>query len=471
MKNGCDRDCSWLQGTSARRKEIECKKSSVAETCRATCNFCATDDTESNQPSISLSGVPSAVPSVLSLAPSPVPSTSPSSIDWQQVHLRMAGDEHVGRFGYAIAMSSDGMRIVVGAYGHASDRGKVTVFHDNGMSWVPVHDIILGDGAGEQMGWSVGISANGKWVIAGAPYKSTNNGSNSGQISVFQDDGISSWVKVNSSISGKATNDRYGWAVGMSDDGSRIVVGAISSDVGGSQSGEVAVYQDDQARSTWVLVNAMIPGKTVGDNFGRSVGISADGSRVIAGAIYSDAGGNGSGEVAVYEDNGVDSSWVLVHNKRIPGKAANDQLGVSVDISSDGSRIVAGARFHDSNGLYNNGEVTVYHDDGSDWVAVHGSIFGLASGDRFGVSVKLSADGKRVVVGAEYSDAGGTSSGQVRVFDDNMSEWEQVADGDLNGTSNDYFGRAVGMSDSGKRIVVGAPSTGSKPGEVRVFER
>jgi len=254
----------------------------------------------------------------------------------------------------------------------------------------------------------------------------------------------------------------------MSDDGSRIIVG---SDASGTDFGYVAVYHDDQAGS-WVLVNAMIPGMASGDHFGMKVGISANGSRVIVGAHLSHAGGTRSGEVAVFEDNVSNSSWVLVHNQRIPGKAANDIFGFSVDLSSNGSRIVACAASHDSNGLTNNGECTIYDDDGSGWVPVHGSISGLGSGDNFGIAAKLSADGNRVVVGANGSNA---AAGQVRVFDDNMSEWEQVGN-ELNGnTSNDRFAW-VGMSDSGKRIIVGARfggggPGGGGPGEVRVFEK
>jgi hypothetical protein len=78
MGNGRDRDCSWLQERTPRRKGIECKKSPVAKTCRATCNFCASDDDtgSTNQPSIAaLSAVPSAVPS---FGPSSVPTNAPS---------------------------------------------------------------------------------------------------------------------------------------------------------------------------------------------------------------------------------------------------------------------------------------------------------------------------------------------------------------------------------------------------------
>jgi len=467
MEDGCDRDCSWLQGSSARRKEIECEKPSVAKTCRATCNFC------SPSPTTFPSAIPSASPS-RSLKPttSPVPSTLPSSIDWQQVHNRLVGDVNGDGFGSAIAMSSDGVRIVVGSEGNASNRGKVTVFYDDGSSWVPIHDCILAGTTGE-LGLDVGISANGKRFIVGFRNQSTNNGTRSGQVSVYQDDEVSSWVKVNSSISGKADRDRFGGSVGMSDDGLRIVVGADLSDgvAPGTDSGEVAIYQDDQAGS-WVLVNTMIPGQAHQDRFGQNA-ISADGSRVVVGAPYSDGGGySDTGEVAVYEDNVLNSSWTLVHNKRIPGKFFKNYFGFSVDISSNGSRIVVGAFYHDSNGLTNNGEVTVYQDDGSDWVPVHGSISGLASNDHLGRKVKISADGYRIVVdGALPGNTNADHSGMVRVFDDNMSEWEQVA-GALSGEeSSDYFGQKLGMDDSGKRIVVAAKSDGSKPGEVRVFER
>ena len=77
MRNGRDRDCSWLVGKNPKKKRIGCKKPSVAKTCRATCEFCPSDDTESNQPSISESSTsPSAVPP--SFGPSLVSKNAPS---------------------------------------------------------------------------------------------------------------------------------------------------------------------------------------------------------------------------------------------------------------------------------------------------------------------------------------------------------------------------------------------------------
>ena len=75
MGNGSERNCSWLASLNPEQKRSRCKKSSFAKTCRATCKFCPSDDTESNQPSTELSTVPSAVPS---FAPSLVSTNAPS---------------------------------------------------------------------------------------------------------------------------------------------------------------------------------------------------------------------------------------------------------------------------------------------------------------------------------------------------------------------------------------------------------
>ena len=198
MRNGRDRDCSWLVGKNPKKKRIECKKPSVAKTCRATCNFCASDDTESNQPSISESSAsPSAVPSLgPSLAPSAVPSIVPSLVStnapsvqlsnppsrelslvpsfdpsyssprpstlmWSQLYNDLIGEASDDWFGYACAISADGSRLIVGAIYHAGTTGQVRVYRDTGDKWEQVHAPLNGDGYNLRFGLAVGISENG----------------------------------------------------------------------------------------------------------------------------------------------------------------------------------------------------------------------------------------------------------------------------------------------------------------------
>ena len=101
----------------------------------------------------------------------------------------------------------------------------------------------------------------------------------------------------------------------------------------------------------------------------------------------------------------------------IDGEAASDQSGYSVSLSSDGTRVAIGAYLNDGNGN-DSGHVRVY-----DYMALLGlklgtDIDGEAASDQSGVSVSLSSDGTRVAIGAYCNDgANGSSAGHVRVYD------------------------------------------------------
>ena len=70
---------------------------------------------------------------------------------------------------------------------------------------------------------------------------------------------------------------------------------------------------------------------------------------------------------------------------------------------------------NDSNGL-NSEQVRLYEWNGSEW-SLKEVIVGEAADDQTGASVSLSADGKRVAVGALLNDGNGSNSGHVRVYD------------------------------------------------------
>ena len=114
----------------------------------------------------------------------------------------------------------------------------------------------------------------------------------------------------------------------------------------------------------------------------------------------------------VYEEDG--GSWVQV-GADFDGEAAGDKSGVSVSLSSDGTRLAIGATENDGAG-FESGHVQVYDESGGSWVQVGADIDGEAAGDESGVSVSLSSDGTRLAIGALYNDGGGTKSGHVRVY-------------------------------------------------------
>ena len=84
-------------------------------------------------------------------------------------------------------------------------------------------------------------------------------------------------------IDGEAAGDQSGYSVSMSSDGTRVAIGATYNDGSGSNAGHVRVYAE--SGGTWAQVGADIDGEAAGDQSGRSVSMSSDGTRVAIGAI------------------------------------------------------------------------------------------------------------------------------------------------------------------------------------------
>jgi hypothetical protein len=127
----------------------------------------------------------------------------------------------------------------------------------------------------------------------------------------------------------------------MSSDGSRVAIGAYGNAGTASYAGHVRVYE--LSGNTWTKVGQDIDGEAAGDESGRSVSLSSDGSRVAIGALYNDGTAPGSGHVRVYDLIG--NTWTQV-GLDIDGEAMYDVSGHSVSMSSDGSRVAIGAIYN-----------------------------------------------------------------------------------------------------------------------------
>ena len=383
-------------------------------------------------------------------------------------HVQVGGDidgQGTGdESGYSVAMSDDGTRIAIGAPAHDSSLGNVRVYDYNGSQWTQVGLDIDGVATGEKFGWSVAMSSDGSRVAIGAPENKGVTNYNDGVVRVYDYNG-SQWTSVGD-IEGDISN-YSGYSVAMSSDGSRI---AIGEPFAGSNRGRARVY--DYNGSQWTQVGLDIDGEGSNDKCGWSVAMSSDGSRVAVGAI-SNNGTSGltqdeRGHVRVYEYTG--SAWNKIGDD-IDGEAMGDESGWSVALSSDGSRVVIGAPFNDDNGD-KSGHARVYEYSNSTWNKIGQDLDGEAIGDESGYSVAISSDGTRVAIGAPKNNGTtGQDSGHVRLYDYNVltSEWFQVGD-DIDGESGgDKSGWSVAMSSDGSRVVIGAPENGGS-GHVRTYD-
>ena len=126
------------------------------------------------------------------------------------------------------------------------------------------------------------------------------NGIDSGHVRVFEYSGID-WTQLGGDVDGEAANDRSGWSVALSADGTRLAVGAIfNGGVNGANSGHVRVF--DYNGAAWTQIGEDIDGEDASDQSGASVALSADGTRLAVGA-YVNSGVNGdfSGHARVYD--------------------------------------------------------------------------------------------------------------------------------------------------------------------------
>eukprot|EP00554_Chaetoceros_debilis_P014080 CAMPEP_0194125232 /NCGR_PEP_ID=MMETSP0150-20130528/59356_1 /TAXON_ID=122233 /ORGANISM="Chaetoceros debilis, Strain MM31A-1" /LENGTH=410 /DNA_ID=CAMNT_0038819029 /DNA_START=1472 /DNA_END=2704 /DNA_ORIENTATION=+ len=355
---------------------------------------------------------------------------------WSQLYNDLTGEASNDFFGGACAISADGSRLIAGAYGHSDETGQVRVYRDTGDSWEQVHAPLNGDASEDRFGSAVGISEDGLWIIVSAWNANSR---------VFRDNG-SSWVQVGQDLTASGT------AVGMSSTGSRIIIGDPSDN---NYTGRVHVFDYDGA--TWEYVYETDLSGTSGSQFGKAVGISADGLRIVISALYASVNGiTHTGQTKVFEDTG--SSWEQL-GQDLNGSAENDYSGWSVAMAGNGERVVIGTPNHDENGI-NSGQVKVFeYNSQGEWVHVHDRNFnGNVADDFLGWSVGIS------------------HSGQVKVFEYNSQgeKWVQVHERNFNGNgAYDGLGWSVGISHDGTKVVMGSPyndDIANNSGQVQVFK-
>lgn len=170
-----------------------------------------------------------------------------------------------------------------------------------------INGTAVGD-LGDSLGSSVAVSANGLTLVAGAPgliFGTVLGRINQGQVQVFVWNGLV-WEQRGESIVGFEAFDFFGFSVAVSADGLVIAVGAPGNDDAGLNAGQVQVFAWNGER--WEQRGANINGAALDDRFGFSVAISADGSTIAASAPFNDQVGPQSGQVRVFAWDGAE--WV-----------------------------------------------------------------------------------------------------------------------------------------------------------------
>ncbi len=275
----------------------------------------------------------------------------------------------------------------------------------------------------DYLGQSVAISADGSTVVAGAYSADLGAAAeDAGALYVFlKGAGWATGTQVAKLTASDYTAYNYlGYSVAISGDGNTIAAGAPGVS---SSRGTVYVFEKGAG---WASRNEnarlIASDRVASDALGHSVAISANGSTIAAGANTAHIGANAdAGALYVFEKGGGWTSGTQTAKLTASDGAANAYLGFSVAISADGNTIVGGSNGNTSGAIGNAGAVYLF-EKGLAWTSgtetAKLTTSDPAENGQFGISAAVSSDGSTVASGA-YEATVGTSTyvGAVYVFE------------------------------------------------------
>lgn len=203
--------------------------------------------------------------------------------EWvQQAYIKPASNNGAGRdgFGCSVSLSADGTVLAVGAAGEASAAtgingdaldttapyaGAAYLFEGSGSEWEQTAYIKASNtNEGDEFGFRVVLSADGTRLFVGAALEDSaspsvhaaqaDSSTDSGAVYVFDVNGATVEQRAFVKAAPSATSDRFGWALALSSDADRLVVGAIGE--AGSAAGIIGTAGMNVAPSDRTLPGA-----------------------------------------------------------------------------------------------------------------------------------------------------------------------------------------------------------------------
>ena len=384
----------------------------------------------------------------------------------QQAYLKASNTQRNDQFGFAVALSGDGNTLAVTAN-----------FEDSAAT---------------------GVNGN----------QADNSAEDSGAVYVFTRNGATWAQQAYIKSSNTGVEDRFGFSVALSDDGSTLAVGAINEDsvatgINGNQADNSAqasgaVYLFTRRGTAWSQDTYVKASNTqAGDLFGFCVTLSSDGNTLgvcgydedsSAQGINGDQASNaaaGSGAAYVFARSG--GAWAQQAYVKASNTVLQSAFGSAIVLSGDGNTLVVCAV--DEDGVApgvgaaqwqadrspetrtriaeaSAGAVYVYARTGGAWAfQSYIKSSNIQANDQFGLRLAISQDGNVLAAGAPLQ---GEESGAVYVFSRTAGKWSQQAYVEPAGSeAYDQFGSGVALSGNGRILAAGAAGDDGPGNKVR----
>lgn len=362
------------------------------------------------------------------------------------------------------AISDDGTRVVITALGSdpggTNLAGAAYIFLRTGSSWSQETKIFSSDKvADDQFGFSVDMDATGTRVVVGVKESDPGGTTGAGAAYIYVRSGTTWSQEQKIFASDKTTSDQLGYSVAIDSTGTRVACGARSADAGATASAG-AVYIFTRSGSVWTQEQKVVASDATSNaSFGNAVSLDENATRLLIGAYAEDTTASDSGAAYIFLRSG--TTWTQEQKLKLPAPVASDWFGYSVSISSTGIFAAISASLYEAGGLSNSGTVLIYKRSGSVWSFLDSLMASdKAAADQYGYCVSLNSDASILVVSTPVKTVSSISgAGCVYIWSRNTSTdaWTQraiISASDK--AASDQFGYSLDIARTNNRIIVGA---------------
>jgi FG-GAP repeat len=368
-----------------------------------------------------------------------------------------------GRFGWSVALSSDGNTALIGEPQENLGTGAAWVFTRAGSTWTQQGGKLTGGGetGGARFGTSVALSSDGNTAVIGGP----EDNSSKGAAWVFTRSG-STWAQQGEKLtatSGEIGGGLLGFSASLSADGNTALIG------GPGDSGNLgAAWVFTRSGSTWAQQGEKLTAKSGEENgnaeFGWSAALSSEGTAALIGGPFDNSG---VGAAWAFTRSGV--TWAQ-QGEKLTAKSGEEsgkaEFGMSAAVSGDGGIFLIGGPEDNSR----TGAAWVFARSGSIWTQQGSKLLGgeESGSAEFGQNVALATDGSTALIGGTGDNS---SVGAGWVFTRSGSTFAQEGTKLTGGgeTGSADFGASAALSADGNTALIGGPQDNGARGAVWAF--
>ncbi|SMF07680.1 FG-GAP repeat-containing protein [Alteromonadaceae bacterium Bs31] len=277
-------------------------------------------------------------------------------------------------FGSAVALSTYGGTLAVGAPAEQG-KGSVYTFVAQNENWLARQTLLAPNGENnDSFGSSLALSAAGDALLVGAPNENANstgidgapldaNAPYAGAAYLFSKNDSEWMFSHYFKASNTAENNWFGTSLDISADGKTLVVGAPGEsssaiDVNGEQSnagmagaGAAYVFHNEGGWRQRAYLKSS--NSDIGDNFGASVSINANGDVIAVGAPHeasmnsgvdsNDGDNSAPGAGAAYSFEFIDGQWKAAAYIKASNTDEGDLFAGTLSLDASGNTLAVGA--------------------------------------------------------------------------------------------------------------------------------